>query len=69
MRLFVPLTKSEFDALRDLARDERRRPQDQAAVILAQSLRTTPPRSSNNGDKPTEFVTACEHEEAGRVSA
>ena len=38
MRLFVPLTKTEFDALRDLARAERRRPQDQAAAMLAALL-------------------------------
>lgn len=38
MRLFVPLRKSEFDALRELAQAERRRPQDQAAVIIAYAL-------------------------------
>ena len=38
MRLFVPLTKTEFDALRELARAERRRPQDQAAVMLCPLL-------------------------------
>jgi hypothetical protein len=38
MRLYVPLTRTEFDRLRDLALSERRRPQDQAAVLLARAL-------------------------------
>lgn len=38
MRLFVSLTKTEFDALRDLANAEKRRPQDQAAMLLARAL-------------------------------
>lgn len=38
MRLFVPLTRPEFDALLSLARAERRRPQDQAAILLARTL-------------------------------
>ena len=42
MRLFVPLTREEFDRLRELAREQRRRPQDQAAVLLAQSLNADP---------------------------
>jgi hypothetical protein len=39
MRLFVPLARDELDALLEVARAERRRPQDQAAVLLSQSLR------------------------------
>jgi hypothetical protein len=42
MRLFVPLTKTEFDTLKDLARTERRRPQDQAAAMLARVLADEP---------------------------
>ena len=38
MRLFVSLTREEFDALAELARAERRRPQDQAAALLARAL-------------------------------
>jgi hypothetical protein len=38
MRLFVPLSHQEFEALQQLAYDERRRPQDQAAVLVAQAL-------------------------------
>jgi hypothetical protein len=45
MRLFVPLTRTEFDTLKDLARTERRRPQDQAAVMLAQVLADEPDES------------------------
>jgi hypothetical protein len=37
-RLFVPVTKSELDTLVDIAFDERRRPQDQAAVFLSRAL-------------------------------
>lgn len=38
MRLFVPLTRDELDRLSDLARQERRRPQEQAAVLLSRAL-------------------------------
>ena len=38
MRLFVPITRGEFEALAALARKERRRPQDQAAALIAQGL-------------------------------
>lgn len=38
MRLFVPLTREEFDRLRQVARDQRRRPQDQAAVLIIAQL-------------------------------
>ena len=38
MRLFVPLTRAEFDRLSALAQAERRRPQDQAAVLLTRLL-------------------------------
>ncbi len=45
MRLFVPMTRSEFEALAALARADRRRPQDQAAALIATALfeRGTPP--------------------------
>lgn len=47
MRLFVPLTMREFDALAEIARAERRRPQEQAAAmlspLLARSEATTHP--------------------------
>ena len=39
MRLYVPITRQEFDALRQIALAERRRPQDQAAVLLGAVLR------------------------------
>ncbi len=38
MRLFVPLTRDELDALRRLAEAERRQPQDQAAALIARGL-------------------------------
>ena len=43
MRLFVPLTQEEFSRLHKLAESERRRPQDQAAVLLMRALRATTP--------------------------
>lgn len=39
MAVSVPLTSEERDALRRLAEIERRRPQDQAAVLLSSALR------------------------------
>jgi hypothetical protein len=42
MRLYVPLNRQEFEALERLAYAERRRPQDQAAVLLAQTLADKP---------------------------
>ncbi len=38
MRLFVPLNRDDFDRLSALAQAERRRPQDQAAILLSRSL-------------------------------
>ncbi len=38
MRLYVPLRQSEFEQLIALARSERRRPQDQAALLIARAL-------------------------------
>ncbi len=42
-RLYIPLTRDEADRLSKLAQAERRRPQDQAALLLAQALATLPP--------------------------
>ena len=47
MRLYVPLTRDDFERLLDQARQERRRPQDQASVLLSRALAdivATPPR-------------------------
>ena len=38
MRLFVPLSRAETEALMALARAERRRPQDQAALLLSAAI-------------------------------
>ncbi len=43
MRLYVPLTADEFDRLLAFAHAERRRPQDEAAVLLAHALRGDAP--------------------------
>jgi hypothetical protein len=42
MRLYVPLNRQEYEALERLAYAERRRPQDQAAVLLARTLADDP---------------------------
>jgi hypothetical protein len=39
VKLYVPLTSAELEALREVARAERRRPQDQAAIFVAKQLR------------------------------
>jgi len=56
MRLFVPLTGNEFDRLLQLARDERRRPQEQAAILIARtltSLDTAPATPNSVTETPT----------------
>jgi hypothetical protein len=37
-RLFVPLTRDEFDRLQRQAFEDRRRPRDQAAFLIAKAL-------------------------------
>jgi hypothetical protein len=71
MRLYVPLTRIEFDQLRDLALIERRRPQDQAAVLLAQALADEPAHQATD-QAPTpevETMIPCTTSEAERVPA
>lgn len=46
VRVFVPLARSDFELLQTLARTERRRPQDQAAHLLGQLLRSQLPLQS-----------------------
>jgi hypothetical protein len=38
-RLFVPLLPEEIERLRQLAQIERRRPQEQAALLIVRGLR------------------------------
>jgi hypothetical protein len=47
-RLYVPITAGEFEQLRSIALQERRRPQDQAAIIIAERLE----RSTMEVDRP-----------------
>jgi len=55
MRLYVPITRDEFRALLEQAQAQRRRPQDQAALLLSTMLRT--------GVKPKDPIrTASENE-------
>ena len=69
MRLFVPLTKTEFDALRELARVERRRPQDQAAAMLAKVLAGDPPTPGSNHDDLNQSASRHDAAEPQRVLA
>ena len=67
--MYVALTRIEFDKLHALAQTERRRPQDQAAVILAQALANQP----GSADAPapalaTEAAPSRSSREATRVS-
>lgn len=64
MRIFVPLTRDEWERLLELARAERRRPQEQAAVLIAASLTAKP-----QGFLPPDLVTieAQRNEEEAKV--
>jgi len=52
MPLYVPLRTDTLEQLRELARDEHRRPQDQAAWILERALaaRAGDPQSAGHPD-------------------
>ena len=70
MRLYVPLTRTEFDRLRDLALIERRRPQDQAAMLLAQALADEPVRpETDRSPAPVTEATTSRTTEADCVRA
>jgi hypothetical protein len=60
MRLYVPISTKEFEQLRSLAYAERRRPQDQAALILAEHLESAtaePERERpQNAERPAELT-------------
>lgn len=56
MKLYVPLTCAEFEALREVARAERRRPQDHAAFIVAKQLREQRGVASADRADPTAAV-------------
>lgn len=59
MRLYVPLNRQEYEALERLAYAERRRPQDQAALLIAQTLADRPaetlPRYETPKDDPEQI--------------
>ena len=63
MRLFVPLTRDEFDRLHEMARVERRRPQEQAAILIARALDTpsTVPPERGTDDIAPKQVTLGSH--------
>ena len=47
-KVYVPLKQSEVEALIRLATEERRRPQDQAALIIAERLKTLEPLGTDH---------------------
>jgi hypothetical protein len=71
MRLYVPLNRQEYEVLERLAFAERRRPQDQAAVILAQALADEPgrPPAGLTSAPVTEAAPSHRSRETERVSA
>jgi hypothetical protein len=66
MRLFVPLTRDEFDRLLARARAERRRPQDEAALLIVRSLDPAAPQRdampADIGDRATRGRAAASAE-------
>ena len=71
MRLYIPLRREEYEALERVAYAQRRRPRDQAAVILAQVLADEPaqPATDPAPAPVTKATTLCTPREAERVSA
>jgi len=69
MRLYIPLRHEEYEALERVAHAERRRPRDQAAVILAQVLAAEGVRSTCDPDSSIKAVSEHKQVEAARVSA
>ena len=53
MRLYVPLSKPEIDALVELAHAQRRRPQEQAAVLIGKALSDLAQRANQGDSVPT----------------
>jgi hypothetical protein len=68
MRLYVPLNRQEYEALERLAYAERRRPQDQAAVLLSQTLLVQHPPVKAQ-DRTTDITTERHLVESARASA
>lgn len=56
MWLFVPLTRDEYDRLLRVATAERRRPQEQAAVLITQGLTALTAPASQQLSSVTEPV-------------
>ncbi len=49
--LYVPLQSDVLDKLTQLAQQERRRPQDQAAVLLERALVARPPQEPRASER------------------
>jgi hypothetical protein len=72
MRLYVPLSQQEYEALERLAFAERRRPRDQAAAMLAALLSSSTQRnqaSEPNTSTPEVAVAGSACGERDRVCA
>jgi hypothetical protein len=53
--LYVPLRPDELARLKEVAQEQRRRPQDQAAVLLAAALGVSPSVAPQAEQVPTAF--------------
>jgi hypothetical protein len=62
VKIYVPLTSSEIEQLRSIAHSEKRRPQDQAAFIIASAL-------SAANSAPTELREMAASPDAGNGRA
>lgn len=63
MRLYVPLSKPEIDALVELAHARRRRPQDQAAVLIGKALAEYVRRTNQGDSDPTSASSVADEGE------
>jgi hypothetical protein len=69
MRLYVPLNRQEYEALERLAFAERRRPRDQAAMLLAQVLESEPRQPTGDRTVPSDNPLRPTLKETARASA
>jgi hypothetical protein len=64
MRLYVPLNRDEYEALERLACAERRRPQDQAAILIVRTLAGTPSGTRSREEQSTEDLRSAHDSES-----
>lgn len=64
MRLYVALSPEAWDTLREVARRERRRPQDEAALLLGRILRRRAVTKREQESWPVHAAADCEVQRA-----